>query len=203
MSRYTGPIYKKSRRYKFSILENENEFNKGKKRTIPTTYKNKRAPKQSNYGLHLYEKQKAKYMYGLNEKQFKTLYQKASKLKGSSGLNLLIMLETRLDNVVFRTGIVNTRKAARQIVNHGHVKINGKKVDIPSYQVKIGDTFELKEKFIKNENINSQAEGGAIHKKDFVEFDKKTFKGSLKEFPKREELNQNINEALIIEYYNK
>lgn len=203
MSRYTGPIFKKARRYGFSILENEKEFSKGKKRTIPTTYKNGRAPKQSNYGLHLYEKQKIKYMYGLSEKQLKTTFKKASKLKGAAGINFLTLLETRLDNVVFRTGLVNTRKAARQLVTHGHVLVDGRKADIPSIQLKIGQVITFKDKVAKNEHISKQAEGAAIHKKDFINFDKSILKATLERMPKREELNQNIDEALIVEFYNK
>ncbi len=203
MARYTGPTFKKSRRYGFSILENDKEFNKGKKRTIPTTYKSGRVPKQSNYGIHLYEKQKVKFMYGLNEKQFKLTFQKASKLKGAAGVNFLILLESRLDNIVFRTGLVNTRRASRQLVNHGHVLLNGKKANIPSISVKVGDTFQIKEKFTKNEHILGQADSGSIHKKEFVTFDKKTLKGKYERLPKREELNPDIDEALIVEFYNK
>jgi small subunit ribosomal protein S4 len=203
MSRYTGPSFKKARRYGFSILENEKEFNKGKKRTIPTTYKNGRVPKQSNYGLHLYEKQKVKFMYGLSEKQFKTTFKKATKLKGASGPNFLNLLETRLDNIVFRTGMVNTRRASRQLVTHGHVLVDGRKADIASMQITVGQTIAFKDKILKNEHIIKQAEGASIHKKDFLTFDKKTLKGKLERLPNRDELNPNINEALIVEFYNK
>jgi small subunit ribosomal protein S4 len=203
MSRYTGPVFKKSRRYGFSILENEKEFNKGKKRTIASTYKNGRVPKQSNYGVHLHEKQKVKFMYGLSEKQFKSTFKKAAKLKGAAGFNFLTMLESRLDNIVFRTGLVNTRKAARQLVTHGHILLDGRKADIPSIQVKVGQEFSFKPKIAKNEQITKQAESASIYKKEFVTFDKATLKGKYERLPKREELNQNVNEALIVEFYNK
>ena len=143
MSRNTGPVWRISRRLHFSILENGKEL--AKRDYIPGQHgsANKRI-KQSNYGLQKDEKQKIRFMYGLSEKQFYNTYVKASKMPGVTGTNLLVMLESRLDNLVYRLGFASTRKAARQLVNHGHILVNGKKVDIPSAQIKPGSTIEVK-----------------------------------------------------------
>lgn len=193
-------IYKKSRRYNFSILENDKEFLKGKQRRVAAT---KQRGKLSNYGAHLYEKQKVKLMYGVNERQFKNTFNKASKLQGATGFNFLKLLETRLDNVLFRSGMFNTRKASRQFVSHGHIKVNGKKMNIPSYQVKIKDVIKINPKMEKNAQIIAQKQSGQMHRKDFVKFNEKDLSLTLERFPEREELNHNINEALIVEFYNK
>ncbi|TNK98637.1 30S ribosomal protein S4, partial [Mycoplasmopsis pullorum] len=138
MSRYTGPVFKKSRRLGYSILETGKEFSKGRKRTYaPGQHGNKRV-KLSDYGLHLYEKQKIKHVFGINEKQLRKIYVKATKLKGITGTNLLQLLESRLDNLVYRAGFATTRRQARQLVNHGHFTVDGKKADIPSMSIKLG-----------------------------------------------------------------
>ena len=141
MARYTGPMYKKSRRLGFSVLESGKEL--AKRPYAPGEHGQDRRKKLSNYGVQLQEKQKVRFMYGLSEKQLHKLFEKALKMKGVNGENLLKLLESRLDNLVYRIGFATTRKGARQLVNHGHVTVNGKKVNIPSYQVKPGDVISL------------------------------------------------------------
>ena len=143
MARYTGPMYKKARRVGFSISETGKEL--AKKPYIPGEHGQDRRKKLSNYGIQLQEKQKVRFMYGLNEKQFRKTFEKAGKMKGVHGENLLKLLESRLDNLVYRTGFSTTRRGARQLVNHGHITVNGKKVNIPSYIVKPGDIISLME----------------------------------------------------------
>ncbi len=201
MARYTGPVNKKARRYGYSLLENNKEFNKGKRRSTAPGQHGAKRQKLSNYGLHLYEKQKLRYMYGLGEKQLKNLFAKASKMPGVLGENLFILLESRLDNVVYRLGMGSTRRHARQIVNHGHILVNGKKVDIPSYTIKVNDEITLKEKSRKNTQILDAIKNSKP--KLFVEFDSNTFTGKMIRFPKRDELSQEIQESLVVEYYNK
>ncbi|TCG10332.1 30S ribosomal protein S4 [Mycoplasma todarodis] len=201
MARYTGPTFKKSRRYGFSILETGKEFAKGKQRQTPPGQHGARRIKMSDYGLHLHEKQKVRFMYGINEKQFRKTFEKASKLRGVAGINFLQMLETRLDNVVYRMGMAATRRQARQLVNHGHFTLNGKKADIASMQVKLGDVITLKEKSRKNVQIVEAMEAKAPAA--WIEFDKATFSAKLTRLPERKELNSEINEALIVEYYSK
>ncbi len=202
MARYRGSIFKKARRYGFSILENDKEFSKGKKRTTPPGQHGQRRSKLSNYGFQLHEKQKVCYMYGLTERQFRNTYSKSKKMKGIAGTNFLIMLESRLDNIVHRMGLSQTRAGARQLVNHAHILVDGKKVDIPSYNCKPGDVISVKESSQKNvkilESLDSQAST-----LEFVKFDKTKMTGTYVRFPLREELNSNINEALIVEWYNR
>lgn len=198
MARYRGSTFKKARRYGFSILENDKEFSKGKKRTTAPGQHGQRRTKLSNYGLQLHEKQKVRYMYGLTERQFRNTYSKSKKMKGITGTNFLIMLESRLDNIVHRMGLVQTRSGARQLVNHAHILVNGKKVDIPSYNCKPGDVINVKESSQKNvkilESLQSQ-----VSTLEFVKFDKAKMTGTYVRFPVREELNGNINDALIVE----
>ena len=143
MSRYTGPANKKSRRVGFSTLENGKDL--AKRPYKPGQHGQDRKAKASNYSIQLNEKQKVKFTYGLNEKQFRLLFNKAGKMQGIHGENFLRLLESRLDNIVYRMGLSRTRRGARQIVNHGHILVNGKKVDIPSYMVKPGDVISVKE----------------------------------------------------------
>ena len=201
MARYTGPVNKKARRYGYSLLENNKEFNKGKRRSTAPGQHGAKRKKLSNYGLHLYEKQKLRYMYGLGEKQLKNLFVRAYKMPGVLGENLFVLLESRLDNVVYRLGMGSTRRHARQIVNHGHILVNGKKVDIPSYTVKVNDEITLKEKSRKNTQILDSIKNSKP--KLFVEFDSNTFTGKMIRFPNRDELSQEIQESLVVEYYNK
>ena len=143
MSRYTGSTYKKSRRYGFSTLETGKEL--AKRPYAPGAHGKDKRRKLSEYGIQLQEKQKVRVMYGLTEKQFRKVFDRASKMHGIAGENLLVLLESRLDNLVYRLGYASTRRAARQLVNHGHITVDGKKVDIPSYRVKPGQTIALKE----------------------------------------------------------
>ena len=143
MSRYTKSTYRVSRRLGFSTLESGKEL--AKKPYAPGIHGNKRGKKLSNYGVQLQEKQKVRFMYGLNEKQFRKTFEDAGKMKGVHGENLFKLLESRLDNIVYRIGFATTRRGARQLVNHGHITVNGKKVNIPSYRCKPNDVIAIKE----------------------------------------------------------
>lgn len=200
MARYLGPTYKKSRRFGFSVLENGKEL--AKKPYAPGEHGQDRKKKLSNYGIQLQEKQKVKFMYGLSEKQMEKTFEKAVKMKGVNGENLLKLLESRLDNLVYRIGFATTRKGARQLVNHGHVTVNGKRVDIPSYQVKPGDIISLMENDKEMAIVKSSLE--ALHNRvEFISYDDKKMEATYVRYPERSELNADIDEALIIEYYNR
>ena len=200
MSRYTGSSYRKSRRLGFSTLESGKEL--AKKPYAPGLHGQKRAKKLSNYGVQLQEKQKVRFMYGLNEKQFKKTFEEAGKLKGVHGENFLKLLESRLDNLVYRIGFASSRRAARQLVNHGHVTVNGKKVDIPSYKCKVGDVIAIKESDKDLAVVKSALE--ALSKRvEFVDFNEKDMAGTFIRLPERSELNADINESLIVEFYNR
>lgn len=203
MSRFLGSINKKSRRYNFSLLENGKEFSKGKKRTYAPGQHGNNKRKISDYGLQLQEKQKVKFMYGLNERQMLNSFKKAKKNKsGILGTNFLIFLESRLDNIVFRLGFSLTRKGARQLVNHGHILVNDKKVNIPSYQCKVNDKISIKEKSKKNSKILESLNAN-VTTLDFVKVNKKLLEGKYLKYPERNDLNKNINEYLIVELYNR
>ncbi len=200
MSRYTGPSRKQSRRVGFSLLENGKDI--ARRPYKPGMHGAKRQGKLSEYGEQLKEKQKVKFMYGLNERQFHKTFVEASKMQGIIGENFLKLLESRLDNIVYRMGFANTRRGARQLVNHGHITVDGKKVDIPSYRVKIGSTIALKEnskdlKCVKEalENVTTRVE--------FLDYDKNTNSAKLVRLPERNELAADINESLIVEFYNR
>ena len=200
MSRYTGPAYKKSRRVGISTLENGKDL--AKRPYAPGQHGNGRKGKLSNYGVQLVEKQKIRFIYGISEKQLKKAFERAGKLQGIHGENILKLLESRLDNIVYRMGIASTRRAARQFVNHGHINVNGKKVDIPSYTVKPGDVIAVREnskehKAMKEtlENINRNVE--------YVSFDKNKLEGTYLRYPERSELSQDVNESQVVEFYNK
>ncbi len=200
MARYTGSSYKVSRRLGFSTLENGKEL--AKKPYIPGQHGGKRGKKLSDYGTQLQEKQKVRFMYGLNEKQFKKIFEKAGKMDGVHGENLLVLLESRLDNLVYRLGLATTRRASRQLVNHGHITVNGKKVDIPSYTCKPGDVIALKDTD-KELKVVKEALEALARRVDFVTFDDKKMSGTYVRIPQRSELNADINESLIVEYYNR
>ena len=200
MSRYTKSSYRKSRRLGFSILETGKEL--AKKPYAPGVHGQKRAKKLSDYGTQLQEKQKVRFMYGLNEKQFKKTFTEAGKLKGVHGEDFLKLLESRLDNLVYRIGFATTRRGARQLVNHGHITVNGKKVDIPSYQVKPGDVIAVKGNSKEHPVIKASLE--AINKRvEFITYDEKNMSATYVRYPERSELNPEINEALIVEFYNR
>src|SRR5574344_1171089 len=197
MARYTGPINRKSRRLGFSVLEKGTEL--VKKPYIPGQHGQKRAKKLSNYAVQLQEKQKVRLMYGLNEKQFRLTFEEASKMKGVHGENLLKLLESRLDNLVYRIGFASTRKGARQLVNHGHVTVNGKKVDIASYKCKAGDVIAVKESDKDLVVVKSSLE--ALQKRvEFVTYDENKIAGTYVRYPERSELNNEINNSLIVEF---
>ena len=160
--------------------------------------------KMSEYGTQLREKQKAKFIYGVLEKPFRNYYERAARMKGQTGENLMIMLETRLDNVLFRMGIGRTRKESRQIVDHKHVLVNGKCVNIPSYLVKVGDVVEIKEKFKSAQRYKDILEvtGGRMVPA-WLEVDQEALKGTVKELPTRDEIDVPVNEMLIVELYSK
>ena len=160
--------------------------------------------KMSEYGLQLREKQKAKFIYGVLEKPFHNYYEKADQMKGMTGTNLMTMLESRLDNVVFRMGFARTRKEARQIVDHKHVLVNGKCVNIPSYLVKAGDQIEIREKSKGSERYKGILEvtGGRLVP-EWIDVDQENLKGTVKELPNREAIDVPVNEMLIVELYSK
>ena len=160
--------------------------------------------KVSEYGLQLREKQKAKFIYGVLEKPFRNYYKKADKMRGLTGLNLMIILESRLDNVVFRLGFARTRKEARQIVDHKFVTVNGKVVNIPSYLVKAGDVIEIKEskKNIQRMKDIVEVAGGRIVP-EWLDVDAEKLQGTVKELPTREQIDVPVNEMLIVELYSK
>ena len=160
--------------------------------------------KMSEYGLQLREKQKAKFIYGVLEKPFRNYYEKAKRMNGMAGDNLMIMLESRLDNVIFRLGFARTRREARQIVDHKHVLVNGKQVNIPSYLLKAGDTVEIKEKHKSSPRYKGILEvtGGRMVPA-WLDVDAENLKGSVKNLPTREEIDVPVDEMLIVELYNK
>ena len=165
---------------------------------------NRSSRKMSEYGLQLREKQKAKFIYGVLEKPFRNYYQKAQKKPGQTGENLMIILETRLDNVVFRMGFARTRKEARQIVDHKHVLVNGKQVNIPSYLIKVGDVIEIKEDCKASQRYKDIIEiTGGRTVPAWVEVDQDNLKGEIKELPKREDIDVPVDEMLIVELYSK
>ena len=200
MSRYTGPAYKKSRRVGISTLETGRELLK--KPYAPGQHGKTRRTKLSNYGIQLKEKQKMRFTYGLGEKQLQRVYVAASKLKGIHGENMFRILESRLDNIVFRMGMANTRNGARQLVNHGHILVNDKKVDIASYQVQPGDKISVKEN-AKNQKSIKEALDRVVKTIDYVSFDREKLEGTYIRYPERSELTADINESLIVEYYSK
>ena len=199
MARYTGPSWKVARRLKFSILENGKEL---QKRAYAPGQHGQRRVKLSEYGLQLQEKQKVRNVYGMNEKQFYNTFVKAGKLPGKHGVNFLVMLESRLDNLVYRLGFATTRRQARQLVNHGHILVDGKKVDIPSYLCKPGQTICLKETS-KGLSICKEALENTVARVPYVQYDEQTGVGTFVRMPERSEFLPEIKENLIVEFYNR
>lgn len=199
MSRYTGPQWKKSRRLGFSTLETGKELSR--RPYAPGQHVQKRK-KLTEYGLQLAEKQKVRHMYGVNEKQFHNTFKRAGKMEGVTGYNFFCLLESRLDNMVYRLGFATTRRQARQLVNHGHILLNGVKTDIASCQVRVGDVISVKERSRSLEIIKN-ALASQTHVPGFVEVDADKMEGKYLRLPERSELNQEINESLIVEYYNR
>ena len=200
MARYTGPSYKQARRVNFSISETGKEL--ARRPYGPGQHGKERKGKLSDYGTQLKEKQKVRFMYGVNERQFKKTFEEASKMKGIQGEDFLRLLESRLDNLVYRIGFATTRRGARQLVNHGHVTVNGNKVDIPSYRVKVGDVIAMKEDD-KNLKVVAEALSKVTKRVEFINYDENKMEATYVRMPERNELNADINEALIVEFYNK
>ena len=199
MARYTGPSWKIARRLKYSISETGKEL--GKRPYAPGQHGQRRG-KLSEYGVQLQEKQKVRFTYGVNEKQFKKIFNSAKKLQGKQGENFLFLLESRLDNLVYRAGFAKTRRQSRQLVNHGHVFVDGKRVDIPSYRVTPGQLFTLSDKARKFEIVTSTLEG-LVSRPEFVAFDENKFEATFVRLPERQEILSDIKENLIVEYYNR
>ncbi|MDD6403657.1 MAG: 30S ribosomal protein S4 [Mollicutes bacterium] len=200
MSRYTGSSYKQARRVGFSISETGKEL--ARHPYGPGQHGNDHKGKLSDYGNQLKEKQKVRFMYGVSERQFLKTFKEAEKMKGIHGTNFLRLLESRLDNLVYRLGFSNTRRGARQLVNHGHVTVNGKKVDIPSYRCVPGDVISLKEDD-KNLKVVEESLAKVSKRVEFITYDENKKEGTYVRLPERNELNADINEALIVEFYNK
>ncbi|CAF1261882.1 unnamed protein product [Didymodactylos carnosus] len=199
MSRFTGSLFKKARRLGFSVLENNKEFSKGKKRVTPPGQHNVPKRKMSDYGQQLQEKQKMQLVYGLTERQLRNTFAKARKMDGILGINFFILLESRLDNLTYRMGFSPTRRGARQLVNHGHVRVNGKKVDIASYICSVNDEISIKDAS-KGLPLIQVAKDVTFR---FVEVDKEKKVGKYVRLPMREELNREITETLVVEWYNR
>jgi small subunit ribosomal protein S4 len=203
MARYTGPRVRISRRFGIPIfgpskyLERRNygpgvHGPKGSRR------------KATEYGLGLLEKQKLRYFYGLMERQFRGIYQRALKRRGVTGEHMLQILETRLDNVVYHLGFANTRAAARQLVGHGHVKVNGRKVSIPSYALKVNDTIEVKENAKSRQIVTKNLEGATSRVvPDWLLMDKTAFKGVVMRIPTQEEIHPIANIQAVVEFYSR
>ncbi len=200
MARYTGPSYKQARRVGFSITETGREI--ARRPYGPGQHGSDRKGKLSDYGTQLKEKQKVRFMYGMNERQFRKTFEEACKMKGTNGTNFLKLLESRLDNLVYRIGFATTRRGARQLVNHGHVTVNGKKVNIPSYRCKPGDVIAIKESDKELAIVKTSLE--ALSKRvEFITYDEAKMAATFVRYPERSELNGEINESLIVEYYNR
>ncbi len=199
MSRYTGPKFKLSRRLGISLSGSGKEL---KRPFPPGQHGANQRRKISGYGMQLQEKQKLRHMYGLNEKQFRNLFDRASKLEGKAGENFMFLLESRLDNLVFRLGWANSRAGARQLVSHGHVTVNGKKVDIASYTVQTGDKIGLRERSRSLKSIKEAIEG-RHHLPGYISFDANASEGTFLRLPDRGELSQDIDEKQIVEFYSR
>ncbi len=200
MSRYTGPSWKLSRRLGISLSGTGKELEK--RPYAPGQHGPNQRKKLTEYGLQLQEKQKLRFMYGLNERQFHNTFVKAGKMKGVHGENFMILLESRLDNLVYRLGLARTRRQARQLVNHGHILVDGRRVDIPSYSVKPGQVISVREKS-KNLAIIKEAIEVNNFVPDFLTFDAEKLEGTYTRYPERSELPAEINESLIVEYYSR
>ncbi|MGM0879465.1 MAG: 30S ribosomal protein S4 [Bacillota bacterium] len=199
MSRYTGPKFKLSRRLGISLSGTGKEL---KRPFPPGQHGPNQRKKMSGYGVQLQEKQKLRHMYGLNEKQFRNLFDKAAKMKGKAGENFMGLLESRLDNLVYRLGLSNSRAGARQLVSHGHVTVNGKKVDIASYSVSLGDVIGLRERSRSLRTIKEAMEG-RHHLPNYLEFNEQAMEGKFLRLPDRGELSQDIDEKQIVEFYSR
>ncbi|MBI2196304.1 30S ribosomal protein S4 [Candidatus Daviesbacteria bacterium] len=200
MARYTGPKRRLSRREGLALFAKDAKSLEKKGAVPPGQHGLGRRRRISEYGIQLREKQKAKRIFGLLEKQFKRYFEKASKVRGVTGLALLQALETRLDNVVYRLNFAKSRAGARQLVSHGHIKIDGKKVNIPSFQVKVNQTIEIAPQMRDNTHVKKSLEETSTLPEWL---DKKATVGKVLRIPKREEMEQSVNEQLIVEHYSR
>lgn len=200
MARYTGPTWKKSRRYGISLSGTGKELEK--RPYAPGQHGPNQRKKLSEYGLQLQEKQKLRFMYGLTERQFRNLFEQAGKMKGIHGENFMILLESRLDNLVYRLGLARTRNQARQLVTHGHITVDGSRVDIPSYRVAPGQVIGVREKSQKLSVIEEAIDVNNFVP-EYVTFDEDKREGTFTRYPERNELPSEINEALIVEFYSR
>lgn len=200
MARYTGPKRRLSRREGIALFAKDAEALEKKGAVPPGQHGLGRRRRISEYGVQLREKQKAKRIFGLLEKQFKRYFEEASKVKGATGLALLQTLETRLDNVVYRLNFAKSRNSARQLVSHGHIKVDGKKVNIPSFQVKTDQTIEISEDMRDNTQVKKSLEEAQTLPEWL---DRKATVGKVLRIPGREEMEQSIDEQLIVEYYSR
>lgn len=199
MSRYLGPVWKKSRRLGFSILETGKEL---ARRPYAPGQHGQRRSKLSEYGVQLHEKQKLRFMYGIGEKQFRKIFSEALRKPGRTGDNFMYLLERRLDNMVYRAGFASTRRQARQLVNHGHILLDGKKASIPSMRVKPGQSITLRESS-KNLDVVKKALEATISRKDYIEYDEAKQAATLARYPERSEFLPEIKENLIVEFYSR
>ena len=201
MARYTGPKSKIARKFKDPIFGPDKALDR---KPYPPGHhgNNRRRRKESEYGIQLQEKQKAKYTYGILEKQFRNTFKKATKKKGITGEILLQLIEARLDNVVYRLGIAPTRRGARQLVSHRHILVNGTITNIPSYEIKPGDVIGVREKSKSLEAITESLSGRA-DSYGWLEWDDEKMEGNFINYPSREEIPENIREQLIVELYSK
>lgn len=196
MAKYTGPVLKKCRALGISPMELG--IDKKSNRQVKVSRK-----KQSNYALQLKEKQKVKFIYGILEKQFKMYYNKAERMRGVTGENMLVLIESRLDNVVYRLGLGSSRAMARQIVNHGHITVNRHVVDIPSYLVKAGDVIAVKSNKQDKVMYADIKEGNKVVLPAWLSFDNATLTGKVERLPERADIDPSISEHLIVELYSK
>ena len=196
MAKYTGPVLKKCRALGISPMELG--IDKKSNRQVKVSRK-----KQSNYALQLKEKQKVKFIYGILEKQFKMYYNKAERMRGVTGENMLVLIESRLDNVVYRLGLGSSRAMARQIVNHGHITVNGHVVDIPSDLVKAGDVVAVKSNKQDKVMYADIKEGNKVVLPAWLSFDNATLTGKVERLPERADIDPSISEHLIVELYSK
>ncbi|MCP4603413.1 MAG: 30S ribosomal protein S4 [Proteobacteria bacterium] len=208
MARYTGPVCKLCRRESIKLfLKGERCFSDKcsfERRPYSPGQHGQRRSKTSEYARHLREKQKARRIYGVLERQFANYFAKADQAKGVTGKNLLGILEQRIDNIVFRMGFANTRNGSRQLVRHNHILVNGNKVNVPSYLVKKGDEVTIRERSQKLVSVKEALEAKARHGWDsWIEVDAKSLKGTLKEVPEIEDLQLPVDEQLIVEFYSR
>lgn len=201
MARYIGPKTKIARKFREPIFGADKTLDR--KNYRPGQHgQSKRRAKQSEYGIQLMEKQKAKYTYGILERQFRNIFEKASRKGGVTGVVLLQLIESRLDNVVYRLGIAKTRNQARQLVSHRHILVNGELVNIPSYMLKPGDIVGVRERSKSLEIITDSLEG-TVNRFSWLDFDRSAMSGKFMNYPERSDIPENINEQLIVELYSK